>query len=226
MLHHLPLHVKVRWQDTYPLVQGRSHLGTCTPSAPRKEFTSRSSPLLALNQTPSAFRLYCYAGATRPLLLNTSSSILKVYIHFFFWSSYIFHLGVCNRQRWKPTPPYPGLHHSIERHPIVGHHRARPTLILDILRNITSHPSRSHRRLLRCASICGFTLSVIASDDLRPLPRRIHRCLPSGTPQRLTERRCGARPRARKCIHERARHAPRALPSTVATLPLPRPVRA
>jgi hypothetical protein len=42
---------------------------------------------------------------------------------------------------------------------------------LDVLRNSTSHPSRSHRLLHSRASLCNFPLSDVASSNLRPLPQ-------------------------------------------------------
>lgn len=46
--------------------------------------------------------------------------------------------SVGNRQRRKPAPPHSCLHCSVECYPIIGHLRASPTFILDILRCSTS----------------------------------------------------------------------------------------
>ena len=85
---------------------------------------------------------------------------------------------VYTRQRRKPTPP-PRLRHSAECRPITDHPRARPAFILDIPRS-PSYPSRPHRQLRRGARLCRFAIPDIAPDDLRPLPRCIHRALPAG----------------------------------------------
>jgi len=184
-------------------VRGRSHLRTYTPSTHQRAFTLRSSLFPAPNRTRRSYRLYSCADMTRPLLPSTSSYIFKVFICFL-----LHHLALAaclRRQRGKPTPSHPCLRRVVERCPITGHPCARPTIL------------------------CRFPLPDIAVDNLRPLPRSIHRALLASIPQGRIERstrRGRARPRARKCVYERARHGPRALPATLAALPLPRPIRA
>jgi len=143
------------------------------------------------------------APARCDLSSYTCHRLLSRYVFLFSLLLVQFSLRSGNRQCRKPTPPHSCLHCSVGCYPIIGHLRASPTFILDILRCSASQPGRSQRRLHRRARLRGFSLPNIALDNLRPLPRRIHRALPPGTPQGCIEsRRRSARPCARKCIHE------------------------
>jgi hypothetical protein len=131
------------------------------------------------------------------------------------------------RQCRKPTPSHSRLHHPVKRRPFIGHSRSCSALILDVFSS-TPDSVRSYRRLHRCTCLYSQALPRVSPDNLRSLPRRIHRSLPS---RPLLERRTNlfrrcTWPRARKRVHERTGYAPRALPAAMATLSLPRPVRA